>query len=145
MRLVLLAIVCMMASSCGKTMHEGNVQVVQNQNPQIELRVTNKVITTNYEHWHAENGKIFVVVHILLHNGGNTSIAVVTNQFNLLGSSGRIYGTLPSVADGTVMKETRIASQRMVTETLLFEIPSDEQIQKLIFAPSAEKTIELSI
>ncbi|WP_379966613.1 hypothetical protein [Ectobacillus sp. sgz5001026] len=102
MRLVLLAIICMMASSCGKAMHEGNVQVVQNVNPQMELRVTNKVITMNYEHWHVENGKIFVVVHIILHNGGNTSITVVTNQFNFLGSSGRIYGT--------VMKEARNAT-----------------------------------
>jgi hypothetical protein len=101
----------------------------------LEVRVQKKGTPSSYEIWRAKQGYMFFVLEVTITNHYNTSFVLMPKHFNLISSTGKIYGVFQTKEYKGILHKTRVKARNTVKGTLLFEVPQNEMYTELVFAP----------
>jgi hypothetical protein len=106
---------------------------------QIEFDIKNISRVEHYDVWTAKHNHTFLVINFSLKNSRNKSIVVKPAQFNVISTTGKIYGVVQTKRNPSILHDTRIKSYDSVQTSIIFEMPKEEVESELLFAPDFAK------
>ncbi|MEH6891804.1 DUF4352 domain-containing protein [Bacillus sp. JJ864] len=106
---------------------------------QIDFVIKNVSRVPHYDVWTAKNNYTLLVVDFSLKNSRNKSIIVRPAQFNVISETGKIYGVVQTKRDTSILHDRRLKSYDSLQSSIIFEIPKEETVSELLFAPSFAK------
>lgn len=114
---------------------------------QIDFVIKNVSRVPHYDVWTAKNNYTFLVVDFSLKNSRNKSIIVKPAQFNVISTTGKIYGVIQTKRDTSILHDQKLKSYDSLQSSIIFEIPKEETVSELLFAPlfAKDKPIVISL
>lgn len=106
---------------------------------QIDFVIKNVSRVPNYDVWTAKHNHTLLVVDFSLKNSRNKSIIVKPSQFNVISETGKIYGVVQTKRETSILHDSRVKSYDSLQSSIIFEIPKEETVSELLFAPSFAK------
>ncbi|ENQ3078877.1 DUF4352 domain-containing protein [Bacillus sp. WLY-B-L8] len=106
---------------------------------QIDFVIKNVSRVPHYDVWTAKNNYTLLVVDFSLKNSRNKSIIVKPAQFNVISETGKIYGVVQTKGNTSILHDSRVKSYDSLQSSVIFEIPKEETVSELLFAPSFAK------
>ncbi|WP_028399557.1 DUF4352 domain-containing protein [Ectobacillus panaciterrae] len=100
---------------------------------------------SSYEIWKAKEGYMFLIFQVSIANHLNTSLLVMPRHFNLVSSTGKIYGVFQTTEYSGLLHKTKIRARGTAEGILLFEVPRSETYKELIFAPIKNEPLIISL